>query len=388
MKRLYFYCLLFLLAATTFVACRTELPDLNRPGDEGAIAHTFSAVFQSYWEGMNNNYMFWDIDPTDWDAVYTKYMPLFEQLNINDSTHVMQGFRYFEEMTANLVDGHYKIDFNNVWLKDSMVFPIKSLRIKEPGFHALTPADIAGVITQYINPGTGTGATSNTGFGIITGILDDNILYLYFSNFEISENIQDENISNVYQLFFDYLHNLNLKGLIIDIRGNGGGAVADLTALIRSIIAEPVTIGYTQTKLGDGRFDYSPNLPYIIEPASDAVPVTAPIVVLADRRSVSCAEVTTMAIASLPNGYFVGERTWGGQGELYNEYVTAANGGTFNTQFMKLVYTPFARFRNLDGNIYEGVGFPPDVEVKFDAAAFVSGKDVQLEAAIKLIHEQ
>ncbi len=38
-----------------------------------------------------------------------------------------------------------------------------------------------------------------------------------------------------------------------------------------------------------------------------------------------------------------------------------------------------------DGKIYEGVGFPPDVEVKYNAASLAMGRDKQPEATIGLI---
>ena len=58
------------------------------------------------------NYVFWDIDPTDWDAVYDEYRPRFEALkdygfvnkDINDSAARMMG-----ELTKDLVDGHLSI---------------------------------------------------------------------------------------------------------------------------------------------------------------------------------------------------------------------------------------------------------------------------------------
>lgn len=41
--------------------------------------------------------------------------------------------------------------------------------------------------------------------------------------------------------------------------------------------------------------------------------------------------------------------------------------------------------KDLHGNRLEGVGVIPDIEVLFDEAAFMSGNDVQLEAALDYI---
>ena len=29
--------------------------------------------FDAIWHGINQNYVFWEADPTDWDAVYSQY---------------------------------------------------------------------------------------------------------------------------------------------------------------------------------------------------------------------------------------------------------------------------------------------------------------------------
>ena len=43
-------------------------------------------------------------------------------------------------------------------------------------------------------------------------------------------------------------------------------------------------------------------------------------------------------------------------------------------------------FKYLDGNIYEGKGVPPDIFVKETSAAYHSGDDQQLDAAINYIN--
>ena len=43
------------------------------------------------------------------------------------------------------------------------------------------------------------------------------------------------------------------------------------------------------------------------------------------------------------------------------------------------------RYRAADGNIYEVVGAPVDVEVKMDVSALVGGTDVMVDAALGLL---
>ena len=56
---------------------------------------------------MNYSYAFWDIDPTDWDAVYREYKPRFKDLEFKNSEDSATVKELFEGMTENLIDHHY-----------------------------------------------------------------------------------------------------------------------------------------------------------------------------------------------------------------------------------------------------------------------------------------
>ena len=62
MRHLKYILLLFVALLTS--ACRDEAPELMNP-NERQLLNTPSQVFESFWHGMNNSYVFWDIDPTD-----------------------------------------------------------------------------------------------------------------------------------------------------------------------------------------------------------------------------------------------------------------------------------------------------------------------------------
>jgi len=107
--------ILALFSALVFCACREEV-QLQNPEDyynKDDINNTkWSEVFEGFWTGMNNNYVFWDVDPTDWDAVYDKYKPKFDSLGTFGETtseefDTIDG--WFTEMLENIVDGHYTL---------------------------------------------------------------------------------------------------------------------------------------------------------------------------------------------------------------------------------------------------------------------------------------
>ena len=104
MKHYKIYLTLFI--STLLFSCREENPSVFNPQDQLEFS-SWDEIFESYWNGMNYSYAFWDFDPTDWDAVYREYKPRFKDLefgNSEDSTTVKE---LFEGMTENLIDHHY-----------------------------------------------------------------------------------------------------------------------------------------------------------------------------------------------------------------------------------------------------------------------------------------
>lgn len=364
------------------------------PGDN------YPDIFQSFWNGMNTNYVFWGIDTTNWDNMYTVYKPLFDQLTIFDSSHEAKAEQYFSQMTRGLIDSHYTLDFE---LTGNSFQPATYRRLQlDPNYFtdsAFPAAVIDSLIPhKYIDPsslvmGTDTVTLEGTAtpFTAITGTISGNILYLYFSNFALSQ--AGANTGPVFNYFFNTLHGsyAGLKGIVIDLRGNGGGEIEDLDYLVGQMVTSQYTFGYTRYKNGVNRLDYTPWAPAVVKPwVGGSVNVTAPIVVLADHLSVSMAEITTMAIKTLPNGKFIGTRTWGANGPLTSSVYFdggqfTIGSAAFGSSGYMFVYTSSSMFKYLNGDIYEGVGVPPDIYARETTAAYLNGDDLVLDAALKYL---
>lgn len=377
---------LFLLVV--FAGCQPELPAIYAP--ESATVGSLEQEFEVFWNGMNNNYIFWDVDPTDWDAVHGQYKPLFAQLK--DEEDIEKARTYYTAMTAKLIDSHYAILFN-----DGTNISPASNRVKQrPTYHDPLRNEHFNTIVQkkYLAEnslsGTGIDSEGDTHFFVAGKLKNTNILYFHFSGFALSDIYQkkDESAAAVIQYVLDELRNPNLDGVIIDVRSNGGGQARDLDFLVGCLTDKPYVYGALRSKSGMGRLDYLPWTPASVNPPAGSKAFTKPVIALADMHSVSMAEITSMAIKALPggNGRIVGERTWGGQGPISENKVY--NGGQFTisrSPNIKLVYTSSNMLRYKDGRIYEGLGFPPDVEAPYNAAALKVGKDTQLEKAIAQI---
>ena len=73
-------------------SCRKDDPIiLDSPHADYVTNGAVDALFYNTWNAVNHNYLFWDIDPTDWDAVYEEYEPLFATLN-DQYTALKQNF--------------------------------------------------------------------------------------------------------------------------------------------------------------------------------------------------------------------------------------------------------------------------------------------------------
>lgn len=401
MKRIYIFALLLSLAAA-LPSCRKDAPELMNPG-ETEVSQMPSQVFKAFWHGMNNSYGFWDIDPTDWDRVYDEYLPLFEALDeaeaeTEEEEEELLGTMQtlYTQMCGTLIDHHLSIAFFPGSEYEFAVSPGR-LEIKtrdyfhDPIIENIIPACIeenkkAGRIEEF-KQGRYEGDGSNM---TAVSYKIDGVIYLRFSGFVFYEALQKDPGGPVEQVLRNYqrmiLETPDIKGVIIDVRDNGGGLLADTQEVFAPMIDTDLLIGYTRLKEGLGRFDYGPWVPCIVSPAENHRKVEAPIIVLANLYSVSMSELTCMAVSALPNGCVVGERTYGGTGPLAGDYKLAYS-GAWNNNVVN-IYGSTAVMKDARGKLHEGVGIVPHIEVLQTAeveAEMRSGVDPQLERALEYI---
>lgn len=406
MKSKYLYIVLLAVGITlSSVSCRREAPDLTNPNEMRVNTGSPSQVFLAFWQGMNNSYGFWDIDPTDWDAVYDHYLPIFERLDTELATLPTTEARMarlqelYTEMCATLIDHHLTLTF---YPETDSAFRIS------PGVLEAKSRDYAHA-ANMINNSLRTVYDANKQAGRITddvvGVYNDptgensmlalsyvidGVIYLRLSDFHLSGAMENEPgnpaelaVRNFQRLI---LETPEIQGIIIDVRDNGGGYLDDMNELLAYMIDTPFQFAYTRAKSGLGRLDYGPWVPAMVNPAEQHRRVDAPIVLLTNLYSVSMSELTAMAVSTLPNGCIIGERTYGGTGPLAGDFLYSYNGSVANPAVS--IYCATAMTKDIHGQIHEGVGIVPDIEVLQDAtmeAQLANGVDLQLERALEYI---
>lgn len=386
---------IFAFCGICITSCQEDNLDVLNPNDQ-RIFLNWRNVFESYWDGMNYSYAFWDIDPTDWDEVYREYGPQFDGLEFGVREDSIAAANLFEEICSNLIDHHYVLI-----LKDKDGNPWKGFapgdkEIRSRGYYhdKYSFEDIKNVIYHNADLRRITdieGASFNGGFAIWSYLLDGDIACLGLNSFEITENINEEALQETLENFYYLINETeNLKGIIIDTRNNTGGSTNDIFIILRPLLSEPIDFGYTRSKNGLGRLDYTPWSPLTLtpyEPEDNPVERNlegVPVVALADINSISMAEITPMAIMAMPNGFMIGERTTGGHGPLNGNINDFYAGELENKAFW--MYTSTSMTKRVDGKCYEGYGVVPDIEAMFNADEFYKGNDTQLYRAAEFIH--
>ena len=211
------------------------------------------------------------------------------------------------------------------------------------------------------------GTDYHIGSGLKYTILPDNVAYVVYESF--SDAIGEGNLS-------DMLNLLSLtNGMILDIRGNGGGALTNVEILSRRFTNEKILVGYTSHKTGTGHDDFSEPRAEYIEP-SNAVRWQKPVVLLTNRSCYSAANTFVRNMKEMPRVTILGDCTGGGSGLPFSSELPIGWSVRFSAS------PSFdARMQQIE------FGIEPDIPFSFDESLASQGKDSMIEEARRLISE-
>ena len=197
---------------------------------------------------------------------------------------------------------------------------------------------------------------------------DGQIGYISVTSFD---GVTTEQFKNA----FKELKKQGMKGLVIDMRDNGGGLLTTVEEMLDYLLPKGV-IFYAKDKYGNKYLEYT---------SDKAAALDVPLAILINGNTASAAEVFSGNIQAFGMATLVGTNTYG-KGIMQNTYTTTPEKNTA----IKLTVADY--YIHGDRNIH-GVGIAPDVEVELNPevatqVVIADEDDNQLQAALKAVRDQ
>ena len=294
--------------------------------------------FDYLWEEVDKKYSYFELKNIDWDEVKNTYRSM---LTANSTEEEL--FDVLANMLNELRDDHTNL------ISPFNVSRYNVVLTGPENFRQRTIAEF------YIPDIWLTGAFKH-------GFLENKeIGYIRYGSFlsEFSDEALDL-ILNRYQ---------STKGLILDLRANGGGNIFNIPKILGRFTDTKTLSGYSITRNGPNHNDFSNKENFFITPYS-GVKYLKPVIVLIDRGSYSATTFFALATKAFPNITLLGDITGGGGGLPNGGQLP--NGWTYRFSISQLF--------DLNGNNYAEDGVPADIQAAFDWNDLT--KDEILERAI------
>lgn len=331
------------LVMATFALLLTLLP-CSCIGEE-EFDNTPTGNFEALWKIIDEQYCFLDYKGIDWNAIHHQYAPL-----ITDDMSSEGLFEVLGNMLAELKDGHV-----NLYSTSNMA--------RYWDWYLDYPRNFSeSLVEQYL------GRDYRIAGGAKYRILDDNIGYVYYGDF--SNGIGHGNMNEI----LSYL--AICRGLIIDVRNNGGGALTYATLMAEHFTNERVLTGYIQHKTGPGHNDFSSPEPIYVEP-SDGIRWQKPVMLLTNRHSYSATNDFVNTMSCFPQVTLVGDKTGGGSGLPFSSELPNGWGVRFSASPHLNAQKEQIEF-----------GIDPDVKVDMLAEDEAQGLDTIIETARRLLKKE
>ena len=240
---------------------------------------------EALWQIIDTRYCYVEEKGVDWNAVHDTYVEKARQLPQNDQVAM---FDLCAEMLNLLQDGHVNLyaPFDRSYCTT---------------WYDTYPANYnAQLQSLYLRDYRVAGSL------YYCTVDHDSIGYIYYSSFSNSFSIG--NLAWVFNAFKD------CRGLIIDVRNNGGGDLSNAYKLAAPFFKESRTIGYWQHKTGPGHNDFSTMEELKVDASISSIKWLRPTVVLSNRRSYSATNMFINMMRYADNTIIVGGTSGGGGG--------------------------------------------------------------------------
>lgn len=311
------------------------------------------SIFEEYWKIVNEKFAMFD-DPLK--NINKKKLYKTTKAKIKPNMTNANLFKVLSQITVALKDSHST-------LRDPKTNKFTSYNAV--GFLNYHPEVIK---NNYLKKGLQIGQNKNHKGAALQYVILKNVGYMRLETFE-----KIEFTSDMMDMVLDYFK--NTKGIILDVRGNGGGSPYISTMIARHFTNKKVFVGTTYFKIGPGEKDFATSKIYV---NPKGLYYQKPLVVLTD---LGCYSATSIMIAYLrairyykghSNIRFIGQKTRGGMGSATEGYL--ANGWIWQITSNEL--------REFNGGRYDN-GLQPDIKSEDDRNT--KNKDEVIEKAIRIL---
>lgn len=320
------------LLVSSITSCTKESITTN--ADDSPII-----VFNQASDFIKTHSAFLGIKNLNWDSIHNNYSnKVFEGMS-DDSL-----YNVINSMLLELQDGHALLYYENkavtVW-DYTEGYPIN--------FDKQLLDDYYLQESEKIGP--------------FTVAIIDEVGYVYYPSF--ADNIAESDMDDLIDFISD------AKGLIIDIRSNGGGDGTNSNTILSRFTDEEVYLGKQLVKSGPDEDDYIESK-YMLEPAaSQKKYLNRKIIILTNRGDASTSAFFTGFAKVLPNITSVGDKTGGAGG--VGTSLQLGNG------WQMVISSTIGIDAN--NNVIEN-GIDPDIKVDQTVADSINHIDSILETAL------
>lgn len=197
-------------------------------------------------------------------------------------------------------------------------------------------------------------------------MMDGNIGYIYISSFELATTEQ-------FKKAMDDLLNQGAKGIVFDLRDNGGGALDSVIDMLDYLLPEELLM-YVEDKYDNRKNYYSDE---------NCVDENIPMAVVINGNSASASEVFTGALQDYKRAKIFGTKSYG-KGVVQN-LIPLSDGSGIKLTIAEY-FTPLGRNFNHNGIEPDVAVELPEEEEAYDERGFLKAEyDTQLNAALEYI---
>lgn len=345
------------LALLLTISCVCQVLGLANPLPKNSPERNFEA----FWQLFNRHYAHFETRHLDWPKQHQRFRG-----QVTPATTDAQLLAIFNAMVAPLKDGHVVISPTGDLPASAQYspfyqeFPTKALQAQ---FHRVT-------LDQLRQRGFGPLVPFQSAPYQIGGYCrSKDYGYLQINGFGGMP------LTTFSQQLDEMVHSFaDVKGLILDIRINGGGSPAYLEALIGRLIQARQLVGFGRSRISKPKQEYTPWTAYYVAPEGKKQ-LIKPTVLLISGATISAGDHCALYLKELPYVKLIGENSNGIFSPMFGRQLpngwqlALSNGQTVSAKRVS----------------YEAKGVPVDVAVTHHRSEMQQGVDGGLEKAFTFL---